>query len=111
MKVPRPPGSGKVIGFPISVYNFHPLSGKHVVFEVKNNGASEQVVKIARQTTIAASPREAFTDVSVAPGETLRRAFSISEDSSRLERDLLFEINPAVMGTGTDVTVSLTQYK
>jgi len=99
------------IGFPTSVYNFHPLSGKHVVFEVKNNGASEQIVKIARQTTIAASPREAFTDVSVAPGETLRRAFSISEDSSRLERNLLFEIDPAVLGASTDVTVSLTQYK
>ena len=101
-----------LIGFPTMMYNFHPLSGKYIVYEIKNNGPSEQVVSVARQPTITADFREQFTKVSLAPGATLTRAFSISEDfANRLGHNLLFDVIPtAIFGAETDVTVSLMQY-
>ncbi|WP_300561649.1 hypothetical protein [uncultured Oscillibacter sp.] len=99
------------IGFPAAAYDFHPAAGKHVVFQVKNNGTAAQTVKVDRVTTIADNRTEPFTRVTLAPGETLTRAFSISSDSSRLERTLKFGVIPSDLGTGTDVTVSLMQYK
>lgn len=98
-------------GFPTMMYNLPPSGGKYIVYEVKNNGTAEQIVAVARQTTIAAYTQEPFTQVSLAPGATLTRTFSISEDSSRLERNLLFDITPVDLGgAGTDVTISLMQY-
>lgn len=99
------------IGFPAAAYDFHPAAGKHIVFQVKNNGSAAQTVKVDRVATIADNRTEPFTRVTLAPGETLTRAFSISSDSSRLERTLKFGVSPSNLGTGTDVTVSLMQYK
>lgn len=99
------------IGCPTMMYEFSPDTGKYVLFEVTNNGTTEQVVQVARQTTIAASRREKFTSVSLAPGETLTRAFELLPDSTHLECRLLFDVNPANWGRGTDITVSLTQYE
>ena len=81
------------------------------MFQVKNNGSAAQTVKVDRVTTIADNRTEPFTRVTLAPGETVTRAFSISSDSSRLERTLKFGVSPSNLGTGTDVTVSLMQYK
>lgn len=102
--------TGALGGFPTAAYNFHPAAGKHVVFKVTNDGAREQIVTVSRMTTVASGRTEPFTAVSLAPGETLTRAFSISEDSSRLERTLEFKIDP-IMGGSTNVTVSLMQYQ
>ncbi len=99
------------IGVPTMLYNFDPLCGKHVLLEITNNGDTEQIVKVSRLTTVAASPYETFTSVSLAPGATLTRAFAVSEDSSRFERNLLFNVDPARLGDGTDITISLNQYE
>ena len=99
------------IGFPAAAYDFHPAAGKYIVFQVKNNGSAAQTVKVDRVTTIADNRTEPFTRVTLAPGETVTRAFSISSDSSRLERTLKFGVSPLNLGTGTDVTVSLMQYR
>lgn len=98
-------------GFPTMMYNLPPAGGQYIVYQVKNNGTEEQVVAVARQATIAAYAQEPFTKVSLAPGATLTRAFSISEDSSRLECNLVFDVTPVDLGgAGTDVTISLWQY-
>lgn len=102
--------TGTLGGFPTAAYNFHPAAGKHVVFKVTNNGATEQTVTVSRITTVASGRTEPFTAVSLAPGATLTRAFSISEDSSRLERTLEFKVDP-LMGGSTNVAVSLMQYQ
>ncbi len=99
------------IGFPAAMYEFHPAAGKYIVFQVKNNGSTAQTVKVDRVKTIADNRTEPFTRITLAPGEMLIRAFLISTDSSRLERTLKFGVSPAALGTGTDVTVSLMQYK
>ena len=101
-----------LIGFPTMMYDFIPQTGKYIVYEIKNNGPTEQVVSVARQPTITADFREQFSKVSLAPGATLTRAFSISEDyANRLGHNLLFDVTPAeFFGAETDVTVSLWQY-
>ena len=99
------------IGCPTMMYEFSLETGKYVLFEVTNNGATEQVVKVARQTTIASSRRESFTSVSLAPGKTLARAFELLPGSSHLECRMLFEVDPANWGGGTDIMVSMTQYE
>lgn len=82
------------------------------MYEIKNNGPTEQVVSVARQPTITADFREQFSKVSLAPGATLTRAFSISEDfTNRLGHNLVFDVVPdIIIGGETDVTISLWQY-
>ncbi len=98
-------------GFPTLAYGFHPMAGKYVVFQVTNNGTKTQAVTVERVKTISNSRTEPFTTVTLAPGQTVTRAFSISSDSTQLERMLEFGVDPIDRPDGVDITVSLMQYK
>lgn len=99
------------VGFPTLAYSFHPAAGKYIVFQVTNNGTRTQAVTVERVKTVANSRTEPFTTVTLAPGQTVTRAFSISSDSTRLERTLEFGVEPVDRPEGTDITVSLMQYR
>jgi len=98
-------------GVPAMAYNFHPAAGKYVVFQVTNNGTRTQAVTVERVKTVGNSRTEPFTTVTLAPGQTVTRAFSISSDSTRLERTLEFGVDPVDWPDGQDVRISLMQYK
>ena len=98
-------------GFPAMAYGFHPAAGKYVVFQVTNNGTAAQAVTVERMKSVSHSGKEAFTTVTLAPGQTVTRAFSISSDSTQLERTLEFGVDPIDRPNGIDLTVSLMQYK
>lgn len=98
-------------GFPTLAYGFHPMAGKYVVFQVTNNGTKTQAVTVERVKTISNSRTEPFTTVTLAPGQTVKRAFSISSNSTQLERTLEFGVDPIDRPDGVDITVSLMQYK
>ncbi len=98
-------------GFPALSYSFHPMAGKYVVFQVTNNGTEAQAVTVERVKTVSNNRTEPFTTVTLAPGQTVTRAFSISSDSTRLERTLEFGVDPIDRPNGIDITVSLMQYK
>lgn len=98
-------------GFPSISYSFHPAAGKYVLFQVTNNGTTTQAVTVERVKTVSNNRTEPFSTVTLAPGQTVTRAFSISSDSSRLERTLEFGVDPIGRPAGVDITVSLMQYK
>jgi len=98
-------------GFPTMAYSFYPAAGKYVVFRVTNNGAKTQAVTVERVKTVSNNRTEPFTTVTLAPGQTVMRAFSISSDSTRLERTLEFGVDPIDKPDGIDITVSLVQYR
>lgn len=98
-------------GFPTLSYGFHPAAGKYVVFQVTNNGTETQAVTVERVKTVSNNRTEPFTTVTLTPGQTVTRAFSISSDSTQLERTLEFGVDPIDRPNGIDITVSLMQYK
>lgn len=98
-------------GFPALSYGFHPAAGKYVVFQVTNNGTTAQAVTVERMKPVSYDRTEPFTTVTLAPGQTVTRAFSISSDSTQLERALEFGADPIDRPNGIDITVSLMQYR
>ena len=98
-------------GFPALSYGFHPAAGKYVVFQVTNNGTTAQAVTVDRIKPVSYGRTEPFTTVTLAPGQTVTRAFSISSDSTQLERTLEFGVDPIDRPNGIDITVSLMQYR
>lgn len=98
-------------GFPTLSYGFHPMAGKYVMFQVTNNGTETQAVTVERVKTVSNNRTEPFTTVTLAPGQTVTRAFSISSNSTQLERTLEFGVDPIDRPNGIDITVSLMQYK
>jgi len=98
-------------GVPAMAYSFHPAAGKYIVFQVTNNGTKTQAVTVERVKTVGNNRTEPFTTVTLAPGQTVTRTFSISSDSTRLERTLEFGVDPVDRPDGQDITVSLMQYK
>ena len=87
--------------------------GQYLVYTVTNNGASDAVSSVYRQPTIAYPRSDYFPKVTVAPGETLVRAFKAAEDANPLTYNLFFSFMPVSGSEGpapTDMTVSLVQY-
>jgi len=101
-----------LVGFPAIAYSFHPAMGQYIFFQATNNGDETQTVSVRRVKTVSNDRTEPFTTVTLAPGQTVTRAFSISSDSTQLERTLEFGVDPADRTpVKTDITVSLMQYK
>ena len=63
-------------------YTFLPAVGKHVFFQVTNNGDKPQAVTVARVKAISNDRMELFTTVTANPGQTVTRAFSVSPEST-----------------------------
>lgn len=90
---------------------FRPAGGNHIIFKVTNNGEAAQTVSISRPITVSNKGGESFTDVTLSPGQTLTRAFYLSDDASLLTSKLDFSVNGQPISQTTDVTMSLYQYK
>jgi len=90
---------------------FRAKGGNYIVFTVTNNGELEQKVSVYRPITISNRSGEQFTEVKLAPGQTLTRAFFLEDDASLLQSSLAFQIDSKTPGAMTDVTMSLRQYK
>ena len=101
-----------LIGFPEMAYTFLPAVGEHVFFQVTNNGDKPQAVTVARVKAISNDRSELFSTVTVNPGQTVTRAFSVSPKSTNgLDATLQFRATPIDRSSNTDITVSLMQYK
>lgn len=101
-----------LIGFPNIAYTFLPAVGKHVFFQVTNNGDKPQAVTVARVKAISNDRMELFTTVTANPGQTVTRAFSVSPESTNgLDATLQFRVTPIDRSSNTDITVSLMQYQ
>lgn len=101
-----------LIGFPDMAYTFLPAVGKHVFFQVTNNGDKPQAVTVARVKAISNDRMELFTTVTANPGQTVTRAFSVSPESTNgLDATLQFRVTPIDRSSNTDITVSLMQYQ
>lgn len=90
-----------------------PERGKYLVYTVTNNGDSSATSSIFRRPTVSYPRAEYFPKVTVASGETLVRAFKVTEGANPLTYDLYFSFksNSGPEGpTATDMTVSLKQY-
>lgn len=90
-----------------------PELGKYLVYTVTNNGTSSATSSIFRRPTVSYPRAEYFPRVTVAPGETLVRAFKVSEGANPLTYDLYFAFKAGSGSEGpvaTDMTVSLEQY-
>lgn len=90
---------------------FRAKGGNYIVFTVTNHGELEQKVSVYRPITISNRSGEQFTEVKLAPGQTLTRAFYLEDGASLLESSLAFAVDSKTPGTTTDVTMSLRQYK
>ena len=100
------------VGFPDMAYTFLPAVGKHVFFQVTNNGDKPQAVTVARVKPISNDRMELFTTVTANPGQTVTRAFSVSPESTNgLDATLQFRVTPIDRSSNTDITVSLMQYQ
>lgn len=87
---------------------FFPENGNYIVFTVTNNGTTPQISNAGRVRIMGGF--DTFTSVSIAPGETLTRAFYIADNAKELESTLSLGVYDR--GTAeSDVTVSLKQYK
>lgn len=86
-------------------------SGRYIVIDVTNNGEEDRAVRVWRPITIGAR-YEPFTEVKVAPGQTLRRAFYLEDGASSLESKLVLDVARSFGRTGpTDITLSVRMYK
>ena len=90
-----------------------PEHGKYLVYTVTNNGTSDATSSIFRRPVVSYPRAEFFPRVTVAPGETLVRAFKVADGANPLTYSLYFAFN-AVSGPegrgATDMSVSLEQY-
>lgn len=87
--------------------------GQYLVYTVTNNGTSDAVSSVYRQPVVAYPRRDYFPKVTVAPGETLVRAFKAAEDANPLTYGLFFSFMPVSGSEGpgpADMTVSLVEY-
>lgn len=74
--------------------------------------AKPQAVTVARVKDIPNDRSELFSTVTVNPGQTVTRAFSVSPKSTNgLDATLQFRATPIDRSSNTDITVSLIQYK
>lgn len=89
---------------------FRAKGGNYIVYTVTNNGTMEQTVRVSRPITISNRGGECFTEVKLGPGQTLTRAFFLENDASLLQSTLDFQVDSAVPGGSSDVTMSLRQY-
>ena len=90
-----------------------PEQGKYLVYTVTNNGTSDATSSVFRQPAVSYPRAEFFPRVTAAPGETLVRAFKVTDGANPLTYDLYFAFNAASGPEGygvTDMTVSLEQY-
>lgn len=88
---------------------FYPEDCSYIVLTVTNNGSAVQTVTAGRALTLGGF--EKFTSVDIGAGETLTRAFSISDGAEELESTLAFGVYTKGVSGLSDITVSLKQYK
>lgn len=105
-----------IVSIPPIMKTIEPERGTYLVYTVTNNGTYDAVSSVFRKPVVSYPKVESFPEVTVAPGETLVRAFKVAEDANPLNYDIYFDFRidffPGRISDwpDTDMTVSLAQY-
>ena len=88
-------------------------AGDTIVFEITNNGTTAQYMNLCRPNAVGNGDAQHFKTIKIAPGKTLTRALTCSQDADELNRDLEWTVDRSLSDDGaiTSITVTVKQYQ
>jgi len=84
-----------------------------IVFAITNNGTTDQEMNLWRPFAVSEGGGQHFKTVKIAPGKTLTRALTCSQDADELHRELEWTVDSSLRDddAATNITVTVKEYQ